>query len=71
MVLEDDVLVAAVATVTRRKFGTVFQILVELKGADGQLADLDGVSLKAALDHLVDVGRLRRDAGALYSLPRP
>jgi hypothetical protein len=69
MVLEDDVLVAAVATVTRRKFGTLFQILIEVKGADERLADLDGASLKVALDHLVDLGRLSRDPNALYSVP--
>jgi hypothetical protein len=69
MVLEDDALVAAVAAVTRRKFGTLVQILIELKGADERLADLDVASLKAALDHVVDLGRLRRDPDGLYWVP--
>jgi hypothetical protein len=71
MALNEDELVAAVATVTRRRFGTILQILAQLHRGDDRSVDLDEATLTVALDNLVGCGRLSRARDGLYTLPRP
>ncbi len=69
MTLTDDTLGATVARVTRRRYGTLLQIFVELKRTDDTLDALDESALREALDRLVEEGRLDRDADAMYTIP--